>query len=136
MNNYYPNPYFNPYNSPNFNGTNMYGTNYQNNPNAQPNALQKVSNKVYVSGMEGARSYNLAPNSEMILCDDTKNIIYDVVVDSNGKRTITALDVKEHQEEAPIDMSQFATKDDIAKLKEELLKRPTPTQPTSINRSI
>ena len=38
--------------------------------------------------------------------------------------------------EAPIDMSQFATKEDIAKLREELLKRPTPTQPTTINRSI
>ena len=103
--------------------------------NPEPTASQKVSNKIYVSGMEGARSYNLSPNSEMILCDDTKNIIYDVVVDSNGKRTITALDVKEHQEEAPIDYTQFASKDDIAKLRDELLKRPTPpTQP--INRSI
>ena len=135
MNNYYPNPYFNPYNSPNFNSGNMYGTNYQNNPNVQPSTSQKVSNKIYVSGIEGARSYNLQPNSEMLLCDDTKNIIYDVVVDNNGKRTITALDVKEHVEEPPVDFSMFATKDDIAKLREELLKRPT-SQPTTINRSI
>lgn len=132
MNNYYPNNIFNPYNVPNFNGTNMYGTNYQNNPNYQPNANQKVSNKIYVSGIEGARSYNLTPNSEMLLCDDTKNIVYDVIVDNQGKRTITALDVREHQEEPPIDFSNFATKDDISKLREELLRKPNPPQNRSI----
>lgn len=122
MNNYYPNPYYNPYNQPIFNGGNMYGTNYQNNSNNQQNTPQKASNKIYVSGIEGARSYNLNPNSEMILCDDTKNVIYDVMVDSTGKRTITALDVSEHKEEPPIDMSQFATKQDVDNLKEELKK--------------
>ena len=134
MSNYYPNPFYNPYNVPNFNGTNMYGTNYQNQPSVQQNAPQKVSNKIYVSGIEGARSYNLAPNSEMLLCDDTKNIVYDVIVDNQGKRTITALDVREHQEEPPVDFSNFATKDDIAKLREELCKKTTSIQ--SQNRSL
>lgn len=125
MSNYYPNPFYTPYNVPNFNGTNMYGTNYQNNPNFQPSPNQKVSNKIYVSGLEGARSYNLNPNSEMILCDDTDNVIYDVIVDANGKRTITTLDVKEHVDEPPVDFSNFATKDDIQKLREEILRKPS-----------
>lgn len=128
MNNYYPNPFYNPYNVPNFNGTNMYGTNYQNQQTMQQNALQKATNKIYVSGIEGARSYNLNPNSEVLLCDDAKNIVYDVIVDANGKRTITMLDVKEHVEEPPIDFSNFATKDDIQKLREELCKKNNPIQ--------
>jgi len=134
MNNYYPNGYYNPYNAPNFNGSGMYGTSYQNNPNFNSGALQKATNKIYVSGIEGARSYNLQPNSEMLLCDDTKNIIYEVIVDNNGKRTITALDVKQHEEEPPVDMSIYATKEDIAKLKEELTKKPVVNQ--TISRSL
>lgn len=123
MNYFNANPYFTPYNAPNFNNGNMYGMNYQNNSSVQPSAPQKATNKIYVSGIEGARSYNLQPNSEMILCDDTKDLIYDVVVDGNGKRTITTLEVSEHKEKPPVDYSQFATKQDIDTLKEELNKR-------------
>lgn len=97
---------------------------------AQPQGnTGRYSNKYYVSGIEGARSYPVPPNTEMILCDDTSDVIYDVVVDNAGKRTITALDVKVHEEAPPVDMSKFATKEDIIKLREELLKN---TQHTNV----
>ena len=102
--------YFNPFSTP-----------YQN--NFYPtNNTQKYSNKIYVSGIEGARSYPLNPNSEVLLCDDTNDIVYDILVDPDGKRTINVLDVKQHEEAPPIDMSQFATKEDIEKLKKEFKK--------------
>ena len=100
---------------------------YQTQSNNAQNGLQRFTNKVYVSGIEGARSYQLSPNSEAILCDDANSVIYDVIVDQNGKRSVVAYDIVEHKEAPPIDFSQFATKDDIAKLKEELMKRPTQT---------
>lgn len=116
------------YNYPNY---------YQQYPNFNPmvqqqyqqTSQQRFSNKVYVAGIEGARAYQLSPNSEAILCDDTNSVIYDVIVDQNGKRTVTAYDIVEHKESQPIDFSQFATKQDIEKLKEELTQK----QPTSIN---
>ena len=80
--------YFNPFSTP-----------YQN--NFYPtNNTQKYSNKIYVSGIEGARSYPLNPNSEVLLCDDTNDIVYDILVDPDGKRTINVLDVKQHEERA------------------------------------
>lgn len=124
--NYYA-PYQNGYVTPNFNGMGQSQPSYQNQSNIAQNGSQRFTNKVYVSGVEGARSYQLSPNSEAILCDDTNSVIYDVVVDQNGKRSVVAYDIVEHKEAPPIDFSQFATKDDIAKLKEELTKRPIQT---------
>lgn len=120
-NNYYPYP--NGYNPQNYNNVPQAQPSYQMQPNAAQNGLQRFTNKVYVSGVEGARSYQLSPNSEAILCDDTNSVIYDVIVDANGKRTVTAYDIVEHKEAPPIDFSQFATKEDIAKLREELVKK-------------
>jgi hypothetical protein len=101
---------YQPYNQQGKGQTPVYGAN--NTPQ---------TNKIYVSGIEGARSYQLSPNTEMLLCDDNQNIVYDVVVDAQGKRTVTALDICVHQEQPKPDFSTFATKEDIAKLREELM---------------
>ena len=125
------NPFYNGYMPAGFNPSTTPAPIYPNQPTSSQNATQqstrKNTNKVYVSSIEGARSYPLAPNSELMFCDDTTDIVYDVVVDETGQRTITTLDVKIHEEEPPVDMTKFATKDDIAKLREELLKRYTPS---------
>ena len=126
---YYPNyyaPYQNGYATPNYNGIGQPQPSYQQQANAPQNGLQRFTNKVYVSGIEGAKSYQMQPNSEVILCDDTNSVIYDVVVDATGKRSVMAYDIVEHKEAPPVDFSQFATKDDIAKLREELVKKPAP----------
>ena len=124
--NYYA-PYQNGYNAPNYNGMGQSQPSYQNQYNNAQNGSQRLTNKVYVTGIEGARFYQMSPNSEAILCDDTNSVIYDVVVDASGKRSVVAYDIVEHKEAPPIDFSQFATKDDIAKLKEELMKKPVQT---------
>lgn len=78
------------------------------------------TNKIYVSGIEGARSFQMAPGTEMLLCDDNQDIVYDVVVDAQGRRTVTALDIRLHEETPAVDFSAFATKADLDKLREEL----------------
>lgn len=81
------------------------------------------TNKIYVSGIEGARSFQMSPGTEMLLCDDNKDIVYDVVVDAQGRRTVTALDIKLHEDAPAVDMSTFATKADLDKLREELIAK-------------
>lgn len=129
----YPNPYFTGYNMPHFNGNMQPNMFNQQTPTAPQNGAQiaKNTNKYYVCGMDGARGYQLPKNSEIILCDDSSSIIYDVIVDAEGKRTVTAYDIVAHQEEPPIDYSTFATKDDLKTLKDELMKMHTaPSAPT------
>lgn len=101
-----------PYNFQGQQQTPAYGSN---------NAPKISSNKIYVSGIEGARSYQLAPNTEMLLCDDSKDIVYDVVVDVSGKRTVTALDVSVHEETPPIDISALQGR--VQKLEELYRKK-------------
>lgn len=84
--------------------------------------VQSRTNKIYVSGFEGAKSYQLQPGSEMILCDDNEDIIYDVIVDNTGKRTVTALDIVEHKSAPSIDYSKLATKEDVENLRKEFFK--------------
>lgn len=116
----YPNPYFNGYNMQ----ANMFAQQAANMAQNASNA-SKSTNKYYVSGVEGAKSYQLPKNSEAILLDDSSSVIYDVIVDSEGKRTVTSYDIVPHQEEPPIDYSSFATKDDLKSLKEEFMKMRT-----------
>lgn len=78
------------------------------------------TNIIRVYGIEGARNYQLPPNSDMILFDNDQDIAYKVMVDGTGKKDVLMLDLCEHKEEPKPDFKQFATKDDIAKLREEL----------------
>jgi len=74
--------------------------NYQNQYNMYN---QKQSNKIYVSGLQGARAYPTVRNSEMLLCDDTLDIIYDVETDFEGKKIVRVFDVSEHIEPPTLD---------------------------------
>ena len=89
---------------------------------AQNNEPKHNTNIVCVYGIDGARNYPLPNNSDIVLFDNDKDIIYRVSVDGTGKREILIMDLTEHKDEPPIDYSSFATKDDIAKLREEFSK--------------
>lgn len=86
---------------------------------AQNNAPKLNTNIVCVYGADGAKNYPLPNNSDIVLFDNDKDIIYRVSVDGTGKRDVLMLDLSEHKEEAPIDFSSFATKEDIAELRKE-----------------
>lgn len=92
----------------------MYGIN----PGQPP--AQTIRNKIYVSGIEGARSYPIGAGSEALFLDNEKSVIYDVLVDNSGKRTVSAYDIVPHQEVPPVDPSVYATREELLKLREEI----------------
>ena len=65
-------------------------------PNATP---QKHVTRV--KGMEGANAYNLAPNSDDILLDMDAPIIYFVMTDGAGYKTVTPYDISAQAQALP-----------------------------------
>ena len=60
-----------------------------------------------VSGKPGADAYRMAPNSEVLLLDETAPIVWLKTTDSAGYATLTPYDIKRHEEEKPIDYKVF-----------------------------
>lgn len=80
---------YNPYlYMPSYNGNNQYG--YQNQPIMpyQQTASQPVNGLISVTGIEGARAYQLPPNSCMPLFDQTNDILYVKTTDAAGYPTV------------------------------------------------
>lgn len=60
-----------------------------------------------VSGKPGAEAYRIAPNSEVLLLDETAPIVWLKTTDSAGYPTLTAYDITAHKEEPPADYKSF-----------------------------
>lgn len=94
----------------------------QNNPNM--GVAQKQSNRVWVQGEEGAKSFLVAPNSEVELWDSERQSIYIKTADMNGIPSTVTLDyvIRDNNNKNNKSFNQsdntdnFATKDDIAVL--------------------
>lgn len=129
-------PYLNPYNQPynGYSGTpNNYiapnnfvpqNGNYAPQNQSQPNT-QINTNKIYVTGIEGARTMQFPPNSDYILLDNDKPLLYRKTVDATGKMEIKAFDITEHTEQAApvapqIDISQFVSIEDFRAVQTEV----------------
>lgn len=102
----YPNPY-NPY-QPQYSFTQPM-TN-------QPMPMQQV---VKVNGRNGAEAYRMGANSSVLLLDESQPILWLKQTDGAGYPTITAYDIKLHQDLPPVDLR--AIEERIAKI-EEVLK--------------
>ena len=63
--------------------------------------MQK-SSIAQVNGMEGAKMFNLAPNSQTMLLDTDKPICYIKETDGAGYPTIQAFDLVPHKDETQI----------------------------------
>lgn len=120
----YPNIYNNGY-------QNAYNPYYgqvpmQNTPNIgmtqqQSQMGQKQSNRVWVQGEAGAKSFLVAPNSEVELWDSERQSIYIKTADMNGIPSTVTLDyvIRDNNQSNQINnqsnnqLDNFATKDDI-----------------------
>lgn len=80
----------------------------------QPQTQTKV---VEVTGRAGAESYQLGPDSSILLLDNTAPIVWLVKSDGAGYKTLSAYDIKPHEEEKPIDHFK-ELEDRITKLEE------------------
>lgn len=87
-------PYFNnPYQ-----GMNQYGG--YNMPNYQQQMQQPQRQEIiHVNGAQGANAYQMAPNSNVLLLDDTAPIIWLAQTDGAGYKTVTPYDISPHQEQ-------------------------------------
>lgn len=127
----YPNIYNNGY-------QNAYNPYYgqvpmQNTPNMvmtqqQSQMGQKQSNRVWVQGEAGAKSFLVAPNSEVELWDSERQSIYIKTADMNGIPSTVTLDyvIRDNNQSNQINnqsnnqLDNFATKDDIEVLQEKM----------------
>ncbi len=114
---------YNPYNY--MNNTNPYMGNVQPLQNVQPvqTPLQQTQGLIRVTGMEGAKAYQMPPNSLTALFDNNEDIFYVKSTDGAGFPTIktykfTAVE-QEPKTEHPT--GDFVTRQEFEQLKEEVL---------------
>lgn len=80
---------------------------------------QPVHGFVYVTGMDGAKAYQMPPNSEMPLFDSTaENVMYVKTTDGAGFPTIRAVMCSPIEQQ--VQPAAYATADDIAALRAEI----------------
>lgn len=108
-----------PYNGYQAQPNTNYHTQQQQGGMSANNATQTQTNIVRVHGLDEAKKYPLPNNYIAMLYDNEKDLAYYVKVDGTGKREVVTMELSEHKDEPPIDYSTFATKEDIAKLREE-----------------
>ena len=89
------------------------GTPYQPQPPQQPR--QEV---VKVNGENGARAYQLGPQSSALLLDETGTIVWLVTTDGAGYKTVAPFDISPHQAAPAPDYSDLEER--IRKLEEAI----------------
>jgi len=77
---------------------------------------QPVNGLVKVSGIEGARAYQLPPNSVMPLFDADRDVVYRKVVDGNGMATVTAYSYSEIKNEPQGGSTPVVTREEFDEL--------------------
>lgn len=132
-------PYSSPYNGYGNNQGNYMGQapfvpqngNYAPQTPTQPQVTQQPAqmntNKIYVTGIEGARTMQFPPNSDYILLDNDKPLLYRKTVDATGKMEIKPFKISEYTETeaAPaqaVDMSQFVSVDEFKGVQSEITR--------------
>lgn len=105
---------------------NMYTPNYgyqQNMPYAigyQQN-MQPVNGLVSVTGIDGAKAYQLPPNSKMPLFDESEDILYLKTTDAAGYPTVKAFRFEPiEQQAAGYQTGDYVTRDEFNELLERL----------------
>ena len=102
---------------------NFFPTGYQPYNVVQPQQNQQANSIIWVQGEAGAKSYLVAPNSSVVLWDSEDTVIYLKSADASGMPSIRTLDytIRDAQGVGQIQpVGDFATKEDISLIKEEL----------------
>ena len=107
---------------PNYPGQQMYGNQYpQYGQQAQP-PMQSQTGLNRVTGIEGARAFQIPPNSVAPLFDDTQDVFYIKTTDSGGFPTLKGYRFSPI-EDAPTQPAQGLTRPEVEQIiREELAK--------------
>lgn len=85
--------------------------------NQQPQPMQTTRQEVVkVNGENGARAYQMPPNSSALLLDESGLLVWLAVSDGAGYKTVTAYDITPHQAMPVPDYSSLETR--ITRLEE------------------
>lgn len=84
----------------------------------QPTQTQPVNGLVSVTGIEGAKAYQLPPNSAMPLFDSNDDVLYLKTTDGAGFPTVKAFSFSPIEQPQP--QADYATRDELAKFEEKL----------------
>jgi hypothetical protein len=82
------------------------GYNTYNNPMGMGQSLLR-SEIIKVNGENGARAYQLAPNSSALLLDESAPIVWLVQSDGAGYKTVTPYSIAPYQQEPPVDVKSL-----------------------------
>lgn len=112
----------------NFMGKNQFSNPYYNNTNPISTQSAIANNIIWVQGIEGAKAWQLSPNSMVILLDsEIEGKMYIKVSDNIG---MCSLRIFDYVEELPstnvtnnndLDLSQYVKKDELASLIKEVM---------------
>lgn len=82
---------------------------------------QPVHGFVYVTGLEGAKAYQMPPNSEMPLFDSTNDgVMFIKTTDGAGFPTISIVDCKKRDTQAVTVQSDYVTHDEFQRVYSDL----------------
>ena len=87
-----------------------------------PQPAPRKQEVIKVNGENGARAYQLGPQSSALLLDETGTIVWLVTTDGAGYKTVAPFDISPHQTAAPPDYSSLEAR--IAKLEEAIRRDP------------
>ena len=85
-----------------------------------PVQQQPVHGFVYVTGIDGAKAYQMPPNSEMPLFDSTGDFMYIKTTDGAGFPTIKVCKVRETQPVESATSSEYVTREELDRTYREL----------------
>lgn len=93
------------------------------NPYAMNMTPQTPTTLTRVTGIDGAKAYQMAPNSTVALFDNNEDIMYIKTTDGAGFPTIRTFSFNEvtHNAQQQVSNNEYVTRDEFNKLKEELL---------------
>ena len=79
-------------------------------PSPAMNIYQQQAQKtdiVKVNGKNGADAYQMAPNSQILLLDETAPIVWLKSTDGAGYASLSAYNITPYKEEPPVDVKSF-----------------------------
>lgn len=97
----------------------MYQTPYAY-ANPYPNYNHQQIIKVH--GKNGADTYQMTPNSSVLLLDETAPLVYLAQTDGAGYKTISVYDIQPHKEVPPVSMQDLEQR--IIRLEEAIKNEP------------
>ena len=76
-------------------------------PQPQQQPFMQKQEVIKVNGENGARALQIAPNSSALLLDETAPIVWLVITDGAGYKTVTPYSITPYQPEPPVDVKSL-----------------------------